>query len=74
MMNKSLRDRRRESSASNLKKILWLSAAAGAAQKKAAVSGGYKVDNREASNRVDRSHSVSKSGQFDSYARKLNCT
>jgi hypothetical protein len=43
-------------------------------KKRAAVSGGFKVDNREASNRVDRSHSVSKQGQFDSYARKLNCT
>ncbi|WP_299812327.1 hypothetical protein [Tardiphaga sp.] len=41
-------------------------------KKRAAVSGGFKVDNREASNRVDRSHSVSKQGQFDSYARKLN--
>jgi hypothetical protein len=30
------------------------------AKKRAAVSGGFKVDNREASNRVDRSHSVSK--------------
>jgi hypothetical protein len=29
-------------------------------QKKAAVAGGLKVDNREASNRVDRSHSMSK--------------
>jgi hypothetical protein len=28
--------------------------------KKAAVSGGLKVDNREASNRVDRSHSMSR--------------
>jgi hypothetical protein len=33
-------------------------------KKRAAVSGGFKVDNREASNRVDRSHSVSKQGQF----------
>ena len=30
------------------------------AQKRAAVAGGFEVDNREASNRVDRSHSVSK--------------
>jgi hypothetical protein len=29
-------------------------------KKRAAVSGGFEVDNREASNRVDRSHSVSK--------------
>src|SRR4051812_40580102 len=35
----------------------------GAGQKRAAVSGGFEVDNREASNRVDRSHSVSKRGQ-----------
>jgi hypothetical protein len=32
----------------------------GAAKKGAAVSGGSKVDNREASNRVDRSHSMSR--------------
>jgi len=31
-----------------------------AGQKRAAVAGGFEVDNREASNRVDRSHSVSK--------------
>jgi len=36
------------------------------AQKRAAVSGGFKVDNREASNRVDRSHSMSKQGQIQS--------
>ena len=29
-------------------------------------SAALKVDNREASNRVDRSHSVSKRGQFQS--------
>jgi hypothetical protein len=34
-------------------------------KKRAAVSGGFEVDNREASNRVDRSHSVSKQGQFE---------
>jgi hypothetical protein len=32
----------------------------------------FEVDNREASNRVDRSHSVSKQGRFKSYSRKLN--
>jgi hypothetical protein len=32
-------------------------------KKRAAVSGGFEVDNREASNRVDRSHSVSKRGR-----------
>jgi hypothetical protein len=35
----------------------------GAAQKKAAGKRRLRVDNREASNRVDRSHSVSKRGQ-----------
>jgi hypothetical protein len=35
-------------------------------KKRAAVSGGFEVDNREASNRVDRSHSVSKQGRFKS--------
>ena len=35
----------------------------GGAKKRAAVSGGFEVDNREASNRVDRSHSVSKRGR-----------
>jgi hypothetical protein len=34
-----------------------------AEQKRAAVAGGFEVDNREASNRVDRSHSVSREGQ-----------
>src|SRR5439155_21797796 len=33
-------------------------------KKRAAVSGGFEVDNREASNRVDRSHSVSKRGRY----------
>jgi hypothetical protein len=32
----------------------------------------FEVDNREASNRVDRSHSVSQQGRFKSYSRKLN--
>ena len=36
------------------------------AKKRAAVSGGFEVDNREASNRVDRSHSVSKRGRLQS--------
>jgi hypothetical protein len=35
-------------------------------KKRAAVAGGFEVDNREASNRVDRSHSVSKPGQAKS--------
>jgi hypothetical protein len=41
-------------------------------KKRAAVSGGFEVDNREASNRVDRSHSVSKLGRYKSYSGKLN--
>jgi hypothetical protein len=66
MMNKSLRVRGGESSGEKLKKYLWFPARwpDHHAKKRAAVSGGFKVDNREASNRVDRSHSVSKQGQF----------
>jgi hypothetical protein len=67
MMNKSLRVRCGESSGQKLKKNLWFptkSAAPAETKKRAAVSGGFEVDNREASNRVDRSHSVSKQGQF----------
>jgi hypothetical protein len=67
MMNKSLRLRDAESSFEKLKKYLWFPArttAANAPKKRAAVSGGFEVDNREASNRVDRSHSVSEQGQF----------
>jgi hypothetical protein len=62
MMNKSLRARGRESS----RKAFYgfqRGAMAPRRQKRAAVSGGFEVDNREASNRVDRSHSVSKRGQ-----------
>jgi hypothetical protein len=68
MMNKSLRARRRESS----RKPDYgfqrgdEDAQSKAAKKRAAVSGGFEVDNREASNRVDRSHSVSKRGRTQS--------
>jgi hypothetical protein len=76
MMNKSLRAPRRESSRKRIYGFQrplecqhercrnFLSPKQGVAdnapKKRAAVSGGFKVDNREASNRVDRSHSVSK--------------
>src|ERR1700733_10628191 len=57
MMNKSLRARGRESSR---KTYYGFQRGDADAKKRAAVSGGFEVDNREASNRVDRSHSVSK--------------
>jgi hypothetical protein len=74
MMNKSLLARERESSGNRnygFQRPLQSRVNAATAsdlcrwhgekgQKRAAVSGGFKVDNREASNRVDRSHSVSK--------------
>jgi hypothetical protein len=64
MMNKSLRARGRESSHKTFYGFLSFPAGAAGppreAKKRAAVSGGFEVDNREASNRVDRSHSVSK--------------
>jgi hypothetical protein len=70
MMNKSLRAGGRESSRKTFYGFLWFPAGAVMepkdAQKRAAVSGGFKVDNREASNRVDRSHSMSKQGQIQS--------
>jgi hypothetical protein len=68
MMNKSLRARARESS----RKAEYgfqrgdEDVRNKTNKKRAAVSGGFEVDNREASNRVDRSHSVSKRGQFQS--------
>ncbi|HJZ22271.1 MAG TPA: hypothetical protein VJ226_15005, partial [Bradyrhizobium sp.] len=61
MMNKSLRGRGRESSRNpfyGFRRVEGIEDA----KKRAAVSGGFEVDNREASNRVDRSHSVSKRG------------
>jgi hypothetical protein len=63
MMNKSLRARGGESSH---KTFYGFQPDTGDAKKRAAVSGGFEVDNREASNRVDRSHSVSKRGQAKS--------
>src|ERR1700733_14978535 len=64
MMNKSLRARGRESSRKHLygfQLVRWRNRRR--PKKRAAVSGGFEVDNREASNRVDRSHSVSKRGR-----------
>src|SRR6202011_3083363 len=67
MMNKSLRARGRESSRKTFYGFqLVRGRNRNTPQKRAAVSGGFEVDNREASNRVDRSHSVSKRGQFQS--------
>jgi hypothetical protein len=63
MMNKSLRARGGESSR---KTFYGFQPGTGDTKKRAAVSGGFEVDNREASNRVDRSHSVSKRGQAKS--------
>jgi hypothetical protein len=63
MMNKSLRGSGRESSH---KRVYGFQRGDEDAKKRAAVSGGFEVDNREASNRVDRSHSVSKRGQSKS--------
>jgi hypothetical protein len=63
MMNKSLRGRGRESSR---KSFYGFRQVAAMEQKRAAVAGGFEVDNREASNRVDRSHSVSKQGRAKS--------
>jgi len=58
MMNKSLRARRRESSR---KRFYGFQRGDADAQKKEPpFPAAFEVDNREASNRVDRSHSVSK--------------
>jgi hypothetical protein len=69
MMNKSLRLSKRESSGNRIYGFQRMGAQNSRAahkQKRAAVSGGFEVDNREASNRVDRSHSVSKQGRRQS--------
>jgi hypothetical protein len=66
MMNKSLRARGRESSRKTFYGFQLVGRNRKTPKKRAAVSGGFEVDNREASNRVDRSHSVSKRGQFQS--------
>src|SRR5438552_3651670 len=65
MMNKSLRARGRESSRKAYYGFQLVRRRDRTRPKKrAAVSGGFEVDNREASNRVDRSHSVSKRGRY----------
>jgi hypothetical protein len=70
MMNKSLRAGRRESSR---KTFYGFQRGDQCGQKKEPpFPAAFEVDNREASNRVDRSHSVSKQGRFKSYSRKLN--
>jgi len=77
MMNKSLRGDGEESSSKVFYGFHWMVCINGvglyrsgersrAEKKRAAVSGGFEVDNREASNRVDRSHSVSKRGRSHS--------
>jgi hypothetical protein len=67
MMNKTLRPRGPESSRKRFYgfRQVWRQSRK-TPKKRAAVAGGFEVDNREASNRVDRSHSVSKEGQFQS--------
>jgi hypothetical protein len=68
MMNKSLLAAERESSSNRIYGFQPMGTLNSRAthKKRAAVSGGFEVDNREASNRVDRSHSVSKRGRFES--------
>jgi hypothetical protein len=63
MMNKSLRARGRESSR---KRFYGFQRGDGIedAKKKPPFPAAFEVDNREASNRVDRSHSVSKEDAF----------
>jgi hypothetical protein len=63
MMNKSLRARGRESSR---KTFYGFQRGDEDAKKEPPFPAAFKVDNREASNRVDRSHSVSKTGQLQS--------
>jgi hypothetical protein len=63
MMNKSLRGRRRESSR---KAFYGFQRGDGDAKKEPPFPAAFEVDNREASNRVDRSHSVSKRGRAQS--------
>jgi hypothetical protein len=68
MMNKSLRGRGRESSRKTLYGFQHARRAADDddAKKEPPFPAAFEVDNREASNRVDRSHSVSKEGQSQS--------
>jgi hypothetical protein len=65
MMNKSLRLRRRESSDNRIYGFQRVGAqnSRAARKKEPPFPAAFEVDNREASNRVDRSHSVSKPGQ-----------
>jgi hypothetical protein len=63
MMNKSLRGGGRESS----RKMFYGFRRGDATPKKEPpFPAAFEVDNREASNRVDRSHSVSKRGRYNS--------
>jgi hypothetical protein len=65
-MNKSLRALRRESSRMTVYGF-WRSEEEGenkTAKKEPPFPAAFEVDNREASNRVDRSHSVSKRGRL----------
>jgi hypothetical protein len=70
MMNKSLRARGPESSRNSFYGFLWFPAGAlrepKRPKKEPPFPAAFEVDNREASNRVDRSHSVSKRGQDNS--------
>jgi hypothetical protein len=63
MMNKSLRGRARESSR---KRFYGFQRDDATPKKEPPFPAAFEVDNREASNRVDRSHSVSKQGRFKS--------
>src|SRR5271169_3882359 len=65
MMNKSLRARGRESSRKSYYGFQRVGGDASAVsqKKEPPFPAAFEVDNREASNRVDRSHSVSKRGQ-----------
>jgi hypothetical protein len=63
MMNKSLRARGRESSR---KRFYGFQRGDEDAKKEPPFPAAFEVDNREASNRVDRSHSVSKTGRLQS--------
>jgi hypothetical protein len=65
MMNKSLLGERRESSGNQIYGFQRMGAQNSRAQhkKEPPFPAAFEVDNREASNRVDRSHSVSKRGQ-----------
>src|SRR6266481_5236896 len=71
MMNKSLRARGRESSRKTYYGFHLVRDGRTLPKKRAAVSGGFEVDNREASNRVDRSHSVSKRGRYSHRGESL---